>query len=74
MNYGAIGFLIGHEIIHSIDDQGKQFDKQGNLVDWWTEGTKKRYMENTSCIIEQYQNYTVEEVGIKVCNYFLQRL
>lgn len=66
MNYGAIGFVIGHEITHGFDDQGRQFDKSGNLVDWWAEETKKRYLEKASCIIRQYGNYTAEEVGLKV--------
>lgn len=69
MNYGAIGFVIGHEITHGFDDQGRQFDKEGNLVDWWAEETKKRYLEKAMCIINQYGNYTAEEVGLKVrCN------
>lgn len=66
MNYGAIGFVIGHEITHGFDDQGRQFDKSGNLVDWWAEETKKRYLEKATCIIRQYGNYTAEEVGLKV--------
>ncbi|XP_050430233.1 neprilysin-2 isoform X2 [Adelges cooleyi] len=66
MNYGAIGFVIGHEITHGFDDQGRQFDKEGNLVDWWAEETKKRYLEKASCIIKQYGNYTAEEVGLKL--------
>lgn len=66
MNYGAIGFVIGHEITHGFDDQGRQFDKEGNLVDWWAEETKKRYLEKALCIIKQYGNYTAQEVGLKV--------
>jgi membrane metallo-endopeptidase-like protein 1 len=66
MNYGAIGFVIGHEITHGFDDQGRQFDKQGNLVDWWAEETKKRYLEKALCIIKQYGNYTAHEVGLKL--------
>ncbi|CAH1724670.1 neprilysin-2 [Aphis gossypii] len=66
MNYGAIGFVIGHEITHGFDDQGRQFDKQGNLVDWWAEETKKRYLEKAMCIIRQYGNYTAHEVGLKL--------
>lgn len=66
MNYGAIGFVIGHEITHGFDDQGRQFDKEGNLVDWWESDTKERYLEKAQCIIYQYGNYTVESVGLNV--------
>ena len=43
MNYGAIGWVIGHEITHGFDDKGRQFDREGNLVDWWQKDTKERY-------------------------------
>ncbi|XP_035430447.1 neprilysin-2 isoform X1 [Spodoptera frugiperda] len=66
MNYGAIGFVIGHEITHGFDDQGRQFDRNGNLVDWWQEMTKQKYLEKAKCIIDQYSNYTVAEVGLKL--------
>lgn len=66
MNYGAIGFVIGHEITHGFDDQGRQFDKNGNLVDWWAPQTKEKYLEKAECIIHQYGNYTVEEVNLNV--------
>ncbi|KAL1452805.1 hypothetical protein WDU94_007000 [Cyamophila willieti] len=64
MNFGAIGFVIGHEITHGFDDQGRQFDKNGNLVDWWQEDTKKSYIEKAKCIIEQYGSYRVAEVNL----------
>lgn len=66
MNYGAIGFVIGHEITHGFDDQGRQFDKNGNLVDWWQPETKERYLEKAQCIVYQYGNYTVEDVGLNL--------
>lgn len=66
MNYGAIGFVIGHEITHGFDDQGRQFNKEGNLVDWWELETKKRYLKRAECIIYQYGNYTVKDVGLNV--------
>ncbi|XP_044018489.1 neprilysin-2-like isoform X2 [Aphidius gifuensis] len=66
MNYGAIGFVIGHEITHGFDDQGRQFDKEGNLVDWWAPTTKEKYLDKATCIINQYGNYTVPEVGLKL--------
>lgn len=66
MNYGAIGFVIGHEITHGFDDQGRQFDKDGNLVDWWESGTQKAFVKKAQCIIDQYGNYTVPEIGMNV--------
>ncbi|XP_011706706.1 PREDICTED: neprilysin-1-like, partial [Wasmannia auropunctata] len=43
MNYGGIGLVIGHEITHGFDDQGREFNKEGNLMDWWEPETKKRF-------------------------------
>merc|ERR1711974_442126 len=60
MNYGAIGWVIGHEITHGFDDQGRHFDEEGNLVDWWHPETKKRYLKKAQCIISQYGNYTIK--------------
>lgn len=66
MNYGAIGYVIGHEITHGFDDQGRQFDLEGNLVDWWEPDTQKSYLEKAKCIIEQYGNYTDKQTGLNV--------
>ena len=66
MNYGAIGSVIGHEITHGFDDEGSQFDSEGNLVDWWEETTKKAYLDKALCIIDQYGNYTEPNVGLEL--------
>ncbi|XP_034935733.1 neprilysin-2-like [Chelonus insularis] len=66
MNYGAIGFVIGHEITHGFDDRGRQFDMRGNLVDWWAPATKEKYLEKAKCIVNQYGNFTVREVGLNL--------
>ena len=68
MNYGAIGWVIGHEITHGFDDQGRQFDKEGNLVDWWQQETKQKYLSKTECIISQYSNYTLPGLDNLVVN------
>ncbi len=59
VNYGSIGFVIGHEITHGFDDQGAKFDGQGNLHDWWTPEDLKKFKAATSCIVDQYSLYKV---------------
>jgi len=58
VNYGAIGVVIGHEMTHGFDDQGRQYDKDGNLNDWWTEEDAKRFNEKTAKLVILYDNYT----------------
>ena len=62
VNYGAVGAVIGHEIIHGFDDQGRKFDAKGNLRDWWTESDSKAYDERGKCIADQYTQ-EVPEAG-----------
>jgi putative endopeptidase len=59
MNFGAIGAVIGHELTHGFDDQGSQFDAQGNLRDWWTEQDKKEFEKRTQCVANEYSGFTV---------------
>lgn len=58
-NYGDTGGTIGHELTHGFDDEGRQFDAQGNLRDWWTEEDGKEFVKRASCISDQYSNYTI---------------
>jgi putative endopeptidase len=58
-NYGNTGGTIGHELIHGFDDEGRQFDAQGNLKDWWSESDGKQFEKRASCISEQYAQYTI---------------
>lgn len=58
-NYGAIGVVIGHEMTHGFDDQGSQFDKDGNLSNWWTENDRKRFNELTDGLAEQFNRIIV---------------
>jgi putative endopeptidase len=59
VNYGAIGVVIGHEMTHGFDDQGRQFDKVGNLTDWWTAEDAKLFGERTKVLVNQFSNFTV---------------
>ena len=56
VNYGAIGAVIGHEMTHGFDDQGKQFDAQGNLRDWWTPDDSKNFASRAQCIVDEYSS------------------
>ncbi|HUG23013.1 M13 family metallopeptidase [Piscinibacter sp.] len=58
-NYGNTGSTIGHELTHGFDDEGRRFDAQGNLRDWWTAQDAAEFDKRTACIVEQYGGYTV---------------
>ena len=58
-NYGNTGGTIGHELTHAFDDEGRQFDAQGNLKDWWTKKDAKAFTERADCIVDQYAKYVV---------------
>jgi putative endopeptidase len=57
VNYGAIGYVIGHEISHHFDDQGSRFDPQGRLVQWWTDEDMRRFRERAQQLVAQYDAY-----------------
>ncbi len=59
VNYGAIGMVIGHEMTHGFDNQGRQFDKDGNLRDWWTKDDSKAFEDRAAILIDQYNHYEV---------------
>jgi putative endopeptidase len=59
INYGAIGAVIGHEMTHGFDDQGRQYDKDGNLKDWWTKEDAEKFKKRVQVMIDQYNKYTV---------------
>ncbi|HWR34902.1 MAG TPA: M13 family metallopeptidase [Clostridia bacterium] len=64
-NYGGIGAVIGHELTHGFDDEGRQFDADGNLRDWWTEKDATAFNERAQCIVDQYNGYTaVDDVKL----------
>lgn len=57
LNYGGIGAVIGHEISHAFDDQGSQYDGDGNLINWWTKDDKSAFKKLTNQLIDQYNSY-----------------
>jgi predicted metalloendopeptidase len=57
VNFGGIGLVIGHELTHGFDDQGRKFDPQGNLHDWWTEQDGKEFEKRVSCVANEYSNF-----------------
>jgi putative endopeptidase len=57
INYGAIGFAIGHEITHGFDDQGRQYDADGNLNDWWAEADAKEFNKRAKALVDQFNAY-----------------
>ena len=59
LNYGGIGMVIGHEITHSFDDQGAQYDKDGNVTDWWTKADYEKFKARTQQVLDQYNSFTV---------------
>jgi putative endopeptidase len=64
VNYGAIGMVIGHELTHGFDDEGRKFDAQGNLRDWWTPEDAKAYEQRGECIANEYTQ-EIPEAGVK---------
>uniref|UniRef100_A0A8P4K2J4 Neprilysin n=1 Tax=Dicentrarchus labrax TaxID=13489 RepID=A0A8P4K2J4_DICLA len=58
LNYGGIGMVIGHEITHGFDDNGRNYDKDGDLKDWWTPDSTQRFLELSKCIVNQYGNFS----------------
>ena len=59
VNYGSIGETIGHEMTHGFDDEGSQYDKDGNLKNWWTKADRKKFDKRAAQIINQFDNYTI---------------
>ncbi|KAM6172342.1 membrane metallo-endopeptidase-like 1 isoform 2-T2 [Erethizon dorsatum] len=58
LNFGGIGMVIGHEITHGFDDNGRNFDKNGNMLDWWSNFSAQHFWERSECMIRQYSNYS----------------
>jgi putative endopeptidase len=66
LNFGAIGMVVGHELTHGFDDEGRQFDAAGNLRDWWSPAVATEFDKRTACVARQYDGYVaVDDQHIK---------
>ncbi|XP_025952661.2 neprilysin isoform X1 [Dromaius novaehollandiae] len=63
LNYGGIGMVIGHEITHGFDDNGRNFNENGDLIDWWTEESARNFKEQSQCMVYQYGNFSWDLAG-----------
>ncbi|CAF3873517.1 unnamed protein product [Adineta steineri] len=66
LNYGGVGFVVGHEITHGFDSKGLEHDMNGNKIPWWTNATIAAFDERKKCIIEQYNNYTLNQINLRL--------
>jgi endothelin-converting enzyme/putative endopeptidase len=65
VNYGHIGAVIGHELTHGFDDEGRKFDAKGNMSDWWTPEDAKKFETRTDCLVNEYGSFTaVDDVKV----------
>jgi putative endopeptidase len=66
VNFGAMGMVVGHEITHGFDDEGRQFDEAGNLRDWWSAASATTFGEKTACVKEQFDGYVaIDDIKLK---------
>src|SRR3954470_23035381 len=66
VNFGAMGMVVGHEITHGFDDEGRKFDQDGNLRDWWSADAAKKFVDRTSCVVKQFDGYVaVDDIHVK---------
>lgn len=66
----GIGSVIGHEITHGFDDEGRRFDKNGNKLSWWTNETIENFNQRKQCFVDQYNDYVMVEVNETVRKFF----
>ncbi|CAO2590223.1 Membrane metallo-endopeptidase-like 1 [Lemmus lemmus] len=70
LNFGGIGMVIGHEITHGFDDNGRNFDKNGNMLDWWSNFSAQHFRKQSECMVYQYSNFSWELAGDQNVNGF----
>ena len=65
-NFGAFGMIVGHELTHGFDNKGRNFDKFGNMQNWWSEESTEAFDEHSKCYVEQYSNFTVDGTRVSI--------
>ncbi|KAL4119749.1 hypothetical protein QTP88_012533 [Uroleucon formosanum] len=66
LNYGMVGLVVGHEIMHAFDDSGRMYDKHGNRRQWWTQETMETFSIKAECFVQQYNNYSLTVQGNQI--------
>ncbi|KAF5283679.1 hypothetical protein FQA39_LY17254 [Lamprigera yunnana] len=66
VNYAVAGMIVGHEITHGFDNEGKNYDKNGKPVNWWSEQSSKEFKNRAKCIINQYQKYKIPKLNVSL--------
>ena len=61
LNFGGMGVVVGHELTHAFDDQGREFDKNGDMKPWWNNETITKFQQRADCIADQYSSYSVND-------------
>ncbi|CAB3375652.1 Hypothetical predicted protein [Cloeon dipterum] len=64
LNFGGMGVVMGHELTHAFDDQGREYDKEGNLNHWWNNITIEKFKEQTKCIVDQYSAFKMDNLNL----------
>lgn len=64
LNYGSMGVVMGHEMTHAFDDQGRAYDRYGNLHQWWSNETLELFKEKSNCFVEEYDSYTINNRSV----------
>ncbi|XP_070561570.1 endothelin-converting enzyme 1-like [Ptychodera flava] len=72
LNYGGIGNIIGHELTHGFDTEGRLYNKHGNIAPWWSEESTNNFEERAKCVVDLYSDYEVKEINMKVNGGFTQ--
>jgi endothelin-converting enzyme len=61
LNYGAIGTVVGHEVSHAFDNNGRRFDSKGRLIDWWSNSTAVEFEKRSVCFVDQYSKFSIKD-------------